>query len=616
MRRRNFLAMGVSVAATLAARAAVGQEETQRKRAAVVIGVNKAGNLPVLNAASSGARMVATWLAAEGFEVRQFVDDGKPVRVSEIFDAIDAFVRRGTLDQLVVYFAGHGFVIGYSEMWMLSMAPNNPNEAISLGESILLARESAIPNVVFISDACRSRSDSLRTERVRGSVIFPTTNAGQRVRADVDVFLAALVGNPSYEVPVNDSVAKFEGIYTACFLEAFKHPDDTMVRTIDGVLVVPNNKLKPYLEREVRRRAEAKSIKLTQTPDAYVVSGDTTYIGRVTVSEPIFYYVKPVPVFSPTIFDVAGHQLERVGAGFLNVSGAAGVPPGKIDLLATQTGFVTARNMILKASAPSSFETQTGFAVSGARLARAVANPSIMRTELLPPRDGPQEPALVRVALSGKPAGSVALQFADGSGTVIAALNGYIGTVVVDGEGVSNVTYVPSRNTSRWSPSAETLKDLHAVVATTARFGVFRIEGETRIIRDRRAKQLADRIQILNRIDPTLGLYAAYAFADADLTDHVDSLRARMRDDLQTNLFDVAMLSGRLSERRPNVFDGGVVPFCPMLSPGWGLLRVRGVRLPPEVNEARVHLRAALWTTFNPKGMDIVVNALERGLLP
>ncbi|TAK46582.1 MAG: caspase family protein [Betaproteobacteria bacterium] len=627
MRRRDFLAIGASLTGTFAARAALGPGKPHRARAAVVIGVNKAGNLPVLKAAASGARMVGSWLEVEGFEVRLFVDDDKSVKVGEIFDAIDHYVGRGTLDQLVVYFAGHGFVNGFSEIWMLSMAPNNPNEAISLVESIHLARESSIPNVVFISDACRSRSDSLGTERVRGSLIFPTTNAAQSVRADVDVFLASLVGNPAYEVPVSESVARFEGIYTACFLDAFRFPDDTMVRTIDGVPVVPNNKLKPYLEREVRKRAEAKSIKLSQTPDTNVVSGETTYIGRVREVAPgiPWYLIKgttsayssidPKPVVPPAIHDVAGRELERVGAGMLNLSGAAAAPAGKMDVHAFATDFVTARNTILKAPAPSSFETQTGFAVSGTRLARAVANSSIMRTEYLPPRGGPQEPALIRVALGGKSAGSVALQFSDGSGTVIAALEGYIGNVVVDGGGVSSVTYTPSRNNRRWSHSQETLKDLYAVVATTARFGVFRIEGATKGIRETKAKQLVDKIQILNRIDPTLGLYAAYAFADADLTDQVDWMRARMHGDLQTTLFDVAMLSGRFSVRRSNDFDVGVVPFCPMLTQGWGLLRVRGVRLPPIVNEARYHIRAALWTTFDSNGMDILINAFGKGRL-
>ena len=105
MRRRDFLAMAVTTAGLLAVRPVLAKSGGQKQRAAVVIGVNKAGQLPVLNAAVSGARTVANWLEAEGFEVKLLVDDGKPVRVSEIFDVIEEFVGRGTLDQLVVYFS-------------------------------------------------------------------------------------------------------------------------------------------------------------------------------------------------------------------------------------------------------------------------------------------------------------------------------------------------------------------------------------------------------------------------------------------------------------------------------------------------------------------------------
>jgi hypothetical protein len=165
-------------------------------------------------------------------------------------------------------------------MWMLSGAPDNPNEAVSLRECIDLARETAIPSVVLISDACRSAADSLRTQRVRGSLIFPNALTGGRLRPDVDRFFAALPGDPALELPVDNSSKTFEGLYTSSFLDAFKHPQTTMVRTVDGVDVVPNRSLKSYLVDDVSRRATAKSVRLQQLPDAILECGETTYIGR------------------------------------------------------------------------------------------------------------------------------------------------------------------------------------------------------------------------------------------------------------------------------------------------------------------------------------------------
>src|SRR6266568_2038197 len=103
MRRRDLILGGAAVAASLRAEAVLGQPGPNR--AAVVIGVNKAGNFPVLSAAASGAQNVAEWLKAENFEVKLFTDGTKAVRVNDIFDAVSEFVNRGTLDQLLIYFS-------------------------------------------------------------------------------------------------------------------------------------------------------------------------------------------------------------------------------------------------------------------------------------------------------------------------------------------------------------------------------------------------------------------------------------------------------------------------------------------------------------------------------
>jgi hypothetical protein len=595
--------MGAAMAGTLAVKSVLAQPATPLTRAAVVIGVDKSGNLPVLSAAKSGARMFAGWLRSEGFEVKLFVDDGQAVRVSDIFDAISEFVRRGTLDQLVIYFSGHGFISNYSELWMLSNAPDNPNEAISMAESVYLAKEAAIPNVVFISDACRSTADSLGATRVRGSLVFPNIGISQTFRPDVDKFLATLPGNPAYELPVDNSVANFQGVYTAGFLSAFVQPDSVMVRTVNGQSVVPNNKLKPYLEREVQKRARAAGISVRQMPDTDVVSGDDTYLGHVSGSP-----VAGPPPNAPegTVLDVVRSQLKLAGVD------VASPDPKQLDpkdyaALAVEAGLdlVQAAISFVGPNIP-----ETGFIVIGAAGVSAAANPRIsVRSATL----ALANIASVHVDLRGQSACSVAIRFGDGSGTVIAALPGFVGVIAVSHGGVISVTYTPSPGDWRWSTfqqEKDRLFRLHVAVAVAARFGVFRIEG-TREERTKRAAELGDTIRILKGIDPTLGLYAAYAYAEADLLDKVRSVRSFMREDLNVDLFDVGLLANVLS---PSDSER-VFPFCPMLSQGWGLLRVREVRLPRAVAQARDHLRPSLWTTLDRQGMDLVVGALTEGEL-
>jgi hypothetical protein len=174
VRRRDLLAMGAVAAGTLATRSLLAQQNAPPStRAAVVIGVDKVPGLPVLNAAKSGAKEVANWLESEDFNVKSLLDDGKAVTVRDVFQAVTEFVNRSSLTYLVIYFAGHGFLKGRSELWMLSGAPDDVNEAISFPDCYTFALSCGIRNVTFIADACRLPTTDLVMGGMRGGTIFP-----------------------------------------------------------------------------------------------------------------------------------------------------------------------------------------------------------------------------------------------------------------------------------------------------------------------------------------------------------------------------------------------------------------------------------------------------------
>jgi hypothetical protein len=599
MRRRDLIAMTAAMAGTAIARPLVAQPSLVR--AAVVIGVNKAGNLPVLNAAASGAKQVGDWLDKEGFSVKRFTDDQGPVKASDLFDAISALVDKGTLDQLVVYFSGHGFLNAYTEYWMLSNAPQNPNEAVSVTESVTLAKESAIPNVVFISDACRSTPESIGTNRVRGSLIFPNSAVSGNVRPNIDIFYAALPGSPAAEVPVGQSAPNFEGLFTSCFLSAFQSPIESMVRTVNGVRVVPNRNLKVYLEGEVTKRAEAKAIRLHQKPDASITSDDTAYIGRAADLQVGSASPPPSGI---TLRDVLGQQLKIAGAGEV-VSARVGTPINPVEAANATTAFANVQKNILEATVTAqkaiSFSPSLGgLVVSGAQVAEIEGGPNA-KAQLLG-----GDPATAQIQFLGVPAASVVLRFGNGSGTVVAALRGFICSVVVDEFGVSSVNYI-----GIGQGRDERIERLHAAVAAAAQFGVFRIDGEAGTLSNR-AASFGDRIRVGKGTDPSLGLYAAYAYAQAGLIEQVRSVGSFMRDSLQIDLFDIAMLGRQLS--KPGAMDSKrVFPFCPMLAQGWNFLRVLQVDIAPGIDKARDHLRRGLWTTFDSEGVAIMTDLLRSG---
>ncbi len=596
LKRRTFItASGATLASVLFSRFGSAQPVN---RAAIVIGVDRAGTLPVLRAAASGASAFADWLDGEGFEVNRFIDKPyKPIKIDPIFEAVDRVVNRGVYEQLVIYFSGHGFLNSSSELWMLSGAPNNPNQAISLMECKRLCKRTGIPNVVFISDACRSTATSLAANSVRGSVIFPATANAGNVRTKIDIFLATQEGNPAYEVGVDKAFSNFQGIYTESFLSAFKAPEDHMVSKVNGVEVVRNKHLEDWLSRDVNRRAQLASLSIEQRPDTEVLSDK--YIGRVNRSSQAAISLPPS---EPTINEVAALAFIEKGFGALTVplTMKARTTIRRSDKV---RAFEEAQHKIAEAeqSAPNSYETQTGFFVFGIGIAEVIINPDFFRPE----KAAEKSPGAIRLYPQNSVPASAAIRFSDGSGTVVAALRGYIGTIVVDEGRVVSVTYTRSG----MGQQQRRLNELRSIVATSARFGTFSISGRGLDLQQQ-AEKLADRIRVLKGIDPTLGVYAAYAYDDADLPDQIESVRKFMKRDIRGEIFDVALLANALAGVPPQNRIG-IAPFCPMLTQGWGLLRIANVLLPPEIDAARDHIEPALWTTFRPKGMDIITDAIS-----
>src|SRR5262249_47991973 len=94
------------------------------KRAAVVIGVDKTGDLPRLKDAARGAQLTASWAREQGMDpVHVFTDEKKKlVDVSAIKTAIRELVDAANISQLLIYFAGHGVNRQRHEYWLLSDA--------------------------------------------------------------------------------------------------------------------------------------------------------------------------------------------------------------------------------------------------------------------------------------------------------------------------------------------------------------------------------------------------------------------------------------------------------------------------------------------------------------
>jgi hypothetical protein len=278
-----------------------------------------------------------------------------------------------------VYFAGHGCFVGTGEYWLLSDTLHNPNEAVSVNECLEQSRRCGIPNVVLLSDACRSTSSSLGIQELHGYVIFPTKN-NANVFTYLDRFLAARIGTPAYEA--RDTAENYNGIYTSCFLDAYVDPADSMTEEVNGVRVVPNKKLETYLLKVVPLRALISNVE--QYPDSIVTSSD--YVGRAEYLQRQAKPGSPEVGSTPlTISDIAEFELSNYGFQ-IGTSAAKTFSAAALQEAAQETGFTATSASILDGRGPNIFRYGTGINVFGTRLRRTIS--ASMEAQILREGDG------------------------------------------------------------------------------------------------------------------------------------------------------------------------------------------------------------------------------------
>jgi hypothetical protein len=364
-----------------------------------------------------------------------------------------------------------------------------------------------------------------------------------------------------------DSVKEFHGIYTASFLSAFSNPPADFVATIDGQRVVPERDLQRYLLDDVPKRAQFLSLTLRQYPDAIVTSPDKVYLGRISGTP-------QSASAAPSMFTTKDLATLALGSASAQIS--LELDPALAEIGRESGYFATHDIVINSAAAHDQFEGLTGFAVSNTGVKQVAVTPGATVTLVAP--GSSSEPAHVGIKTGDARDTSVLIQFDDGSGAVVAVLPGFVGTIAVEKSGVVSLNYTPSRESGHGSldpRDQQRLEQLRANAAAAARLGAFRVDTP------KEAARLADALRVLRGIDPTLGLYAAYAYEQAGLLDQIRSVAEIIRANLGMLLFDVAMLAG--PEPPVTVARGGfIAPFCPMLSQGWNYLGATRSIIPAE----------------------------------
>lgn len=591
------------------------------KRALVAIGIDKTAS-PIfqpLKAAAAGAKEVKKWGDAQGFDSTLLTDETGAVSVADVFNAIHRYVDAAVYEQIVVYFSGHGVLLSpYVETWLLSGAVANPNEAINLVGSIQAARTCGIPHVVFISDACRSLPQNFMVGSISPGTVFPTRSP-QPPRPKVDVFYAAMPGNVALELPPGQAAAQYRGLFTDCMLKALRGVPPDLIETVpDGggiKHVVAPRPLQDYLEQAVPKAAAAVSITLKQDPDAQIESVLPKYLAEVAPppapakkAAPAKSQLEEWPIVAfrekPTT-----RLLSQVWSDWVAKPHSDSAWPNShaLSVGEARKSFDT---ILAAERVPQQRGSVEDFVFHGLNVTSVKVTNTSSPNELFTQKSGvvhsrsrqPREhDGQKRVAL---------IQFENGSGMVLPVISNYVGSVVGEAGRVITVNYTPAtRDGIKFG--SRTFERSRALAAALAREGSFRVEPGS-------AQATALLLRRYKQVDPTLGLFAAYAYAQGGDGEGVLSVFRYMVSERVLVPWDVAMLAAQYGKHDPTdvvtwlnppeVLD--FAPWMPLLTQGWMLLGRYEIGMPEVLRRARRYLLPGLWTTFAKPGMRILDQAL------
>jgi hypothetical protein len=297
-------------------------------RAVVLIGVARTGGrFPELTAVPGAVAAVRDWARAQGVPedlVLTFTDTGPagtPVTSGGVLAGIRGLVDRGDVEQLVVYFSGHGINTGNAEFWLLPGAPEDGSQAVNVSLTSWYAERLPVRHVVLVSDACRTAASTVQELSVQGVAVVPNLPP-RGPAAAVDVFYACALGDPAYEVKdPAASGAAYQALFTTVLVRALRGDHPALVTGGDGAAPAyglvqpwPLKRALPTLVAEQLAALHAP-LDLAQTPDARLSSDPTVaWLSRL----------EPWPAVPAADAGAAGGADGTGGAGRADGAGGGG----------------------------------------------------------------------------------------------------------------------------------------------------------------------------------------------------------------------------------------------------------------------------------------------------
>ncbi|GEL48778.1 hypothetical protein CHO01_38940 [Cellulomonas hominis] len=259
----------------------------------VLVGVARTGGrFPELRAVPGAVAAVRDWALAQGVPadlLLTYTDaDGGAVDAGAVLAGVRGLLDRGDVEQLVLYFSGHGINTGSSEFWLLPGAPEDGGQAVNVSLTAWYAERLPVRHVVLVSDACRTAATSTQELAIQGTAVVPNLPP-RGPAAAVDVFYACALGDPAYELTDPAAAGEaYRAVFTSALVAALRGDHPALVGGEDGAAsgagLVRPWPLKRALPGLVAAELTAAGAPLAvaQTPDARLSSDpDVAWLSRL-----------------------------------------------------------------------------------------------------------------------------------------------------------------------------------------------------------------------------------------------------------------------------------------------------------------------------------------------
>lgn len=561
---------------------------------AVLIGINDVPKMEYLDTPSYYAIQMQNWAIDQGYKTKLFVDvpNGEITGICsriEILKAICNIIEQGT-DQLLIYFSGHGVEhTAGNDVWLLPNYENDSSDCISIFLNKALAYTSGIPHVVFISDACRVPSSHQALRAASGAGILPILD-NINPDTEIDVLYSTWPGQPAMDIRNEDG--SYRSIYSDCLLSCLNGHVPEVIKQIQNVTpgfpVVFSDELSRYLKKIVP--IQTATLGKRQLPMGDVTSKDPLYLSSFN-NDSAALVKSDLSLVIPHETIVRTKTISYKLEAFMQMRGTRAETkiPNTIWNFNRDHDFFTS---------PEVFDRHlTGLFVTGIHKPFVFSKREIdlkyhrKRNFLIPQiidfddRLPHLEDTNENVFLIGNPRTK---RFYP-----VSMLPGFFTQVVFEKGEILTVNYFP---TSGWRKQeahhlAEEVARRKLIIITAAKNGIF--QG---------SEEIADFIRSHKSLDPTLGLFAAYAYFQKGNYEGVQSVFRYMDREDESVLGDVILLK-YLSNKIKNVENFLRIPI-PMLTEGWSYLKL----LPQNpYSYLSTQLQPGLWTSFSREGLQYLI---------